>query len=105
MIIDYLTQHPWVCLITISASLLITRLLANKYGNSLNQVPGPALAAFTDFWRFFNVCKRRPELTHIALHEKYGNIVRLGPRTVSISDPAVVQTIYGPNSGYTKSDF
>lgn len=90
---------------TISASLLIIRLFTNKYGNGLNRVPGPALAALTDFWRFFDVWRRRPELTHIALHEKYGSVVRLGPRTVSISDPAVVQTIYGPNSGYTKSDF
>lgn len=105
MIIEYLTQYSWACLMAISASLLITRLLTNKYANGLNQVPGPALAAFTDFWRFFNVWRRRPDLTHIALHEKYGSIVRLGPRTVSISDPAVVQTIYGPNSGYTKSDF
>ncbi|KAH6957379.1 cytochrome P450 [Fusarium avenaceum] len=105
MIIDYLTQHTLACLMTISASLLIIRLFTNKYGNGLNRVPGPALAALTDFWRFFDVWRRRPELTHIALHEKYGSVVRLGPRTVSISDPAVVQTIYGPNSGYTKSDF
>ncbi|KAM0541732.1 hypothetical protein ACHAPJ_013137 [Fusarium lateritium] len=105
MIVDHFLQYPWVWLGSAFIGLLVTKLLANKYGNGLLKIPGPALAGYTGLWRFFDVYQRRPELTHIALHEKYGSVVRLGPNTVSISDPAALQTIYGLNSGYTKSDF
>ncbi|VTT64825.1 unnamed protein product [Fusarium fujikuroi] len=105
MILDLFLQHPWAYLTAALVGLLVTKLLLNKYGNGLNGIPGPALAAFTDLWRFLDVYRRRPEVTQIALHEKYGSVVRLGPNTVSIADPAAIQTIYAHNSGYTKSDF
>ncbi|VUC32403.1 unnamed protein product [Clonostachys rosea] len=105
MIIDQINQHCMIWLVLIFIGLLVIKLLTNKYAHGLNQVPGPMLASFTDFWRFSEVWRRRPELTHIALHEKHGSVVRLGPKTVSISDPGVLQTIYGPSSSYTKSDF
>ncbi|KAF5582217.1 pisatin demethylase cytochrome P450 [Fusarium pseudocircinatum] len=105
MILDLFLEHPWAYLTAALVGLLVTKLLVNKYGNGLNGIPGPALAAFTDLWRFLDVYRRRPEVTQIALHEKYGSVVRLGPNTVSIADPAAIQTIYAHNSGYTKSDF
>ncbi|KAF5986189.1 pisatin demethylase cytochrome P450 [Fusarium coicis] len=105
MILDLFLQHPWAYLAAALVGLLATKLLINKYGNGLNGIPGPALAAFTDLWRFLDVYQRRPEVTQIALHEKHGSVVRLGPNTVSIADPAAIQTIYAHNSGYTKSDF
>ncbi|TVY68046.1 Cytochrome P450 monooxygenase [Fusarium oxysporum f. sp. cubense] len=105
MILDLFLQHPWAYLTAAVVGLLVTKLLVNKYGNGLNGIPGPALASFTDLWRFLDVYRRRPEVTQIALHEKYGTVVRLGPNTVSIADPAAIQTIYAHNSGYTKSDF
>ncbi|KAG5791653.1 hypothetical protein H9Q69_009290 [Fusarium xylarioides] len=105
MILDLFLQHPWAYLTAALVGLLVTKLLVNKYGNGLNGIPGPALAAFTDLWRFLDVYRRRPEVTQIALHEEYGSVVRLGPNTVSIADPAAIQTIYAHNSGYTKSDF
>ncbi|KAF5710897.1 pisatin demethylase cytochrome P450 [Fusarium mundagurra] len=105
MILDLFLQHPWAYLTAALIGLLATKLLINKYGNGLNGIPGPALASFTDLWRFLDVYRRRPEVTQIALHEKHGSVVRLGPNTVSIADPAAIQTIYAHNSGYTKSDF
>ncbi|KAF5981288.1 cytochrome P450 monooxygenase [Fusarium bulbicola] len=105
MILDLFLQHPWAYLTAALVGLLATKLLINKYGNGLNGVPGPALASLSDLWRFLDVYRRRPEVTQIALHEKYGSVVRLGPNTVSIADPAATQTIYAHNSGYTKSEF
>jgi cytochrome P450 len=51
------------------------------------------------------VWQRRPELEHIRLHQKHGPLVRLGPRAVSVSDPAAIQIIYALNSGFIKSEF
>lgn len=82
------------------------RLLANKYGRGLNQIPGPFIAGFTDLWRFFDACNATPHETHIRLHRQTNShFVRIGPRTVSISDPSLIPTIYGINSGFTKSEF
>ncbi|KIW33140.1 uncharacterized protein PV07_00011 [Cladophialophora immunda] len=98
-------QLLWYYLAGIIASLCVVRLALNRYGTGINHIPGPALASFTDLWRFFVVWGRRPELKHIQLHEKYGPLVRLGPRVVSISDPAAIPIIYALNSGFVKSGF
>ncbi|KAL1881314.1 hypothetical protein Daus18300_001167 [Diaporthe australafricana] len=80
-------------------------LLRNRFHNGLNKYPGPFLASLTDWWRFVDVWNRRPELTHLKLHEKHGDVVRLGPNTLSFADPAALKAIYGLNKGYVKSDF
>ncbi|KAL4923488.1 cytochrome P450 [Aspergillus undulatus] len=43
--------------------------------------------------------------TEIALHKKYGPLVRIGPRHVSVSDPAMVGVIYALGRGFTKTGF
>lgn len=82
--------------------LLLLYLSLNYFYNSLHTFPGPFWAHLTDIWRYIDVKGRRPELTHIALHRKYGDIVRLGPRTLSFADPKATKVIYGLNKGFTK---
>jgi hypothetical protein len=81
---------------------LVGHLIYNKYGYGIANIPGPFFAAYTDIWRFFIVWGRRPERTHVKLHERFGLLVRLGPNCVSVSDPAAIKTIYGLASGYVK---
>jgi hypothetical protein len=77
--------------------------LAQQYfHNGLHRYHGPILAKFTNLWRFLDVRGRRPELTHIALHRKYGDVVRLGPNTLSFASPSAIKIIYGLNKGFTK---
>ncbi|KAJ0353069.1 hypothetical protein COL154_001677 [Colletotrichum chrysophilum] len=100
-LLETLATH-WL---SIGASLIVAWLVKNHYNNGLNKYPGPFLASLTDWWRFFDVKGQRPEVTHQKLHEKYGNVVRLGPNTLSFADPAALKTIYGLNKGFVKSDF
>ncbi|GAB1315668.1 Cytochrome P450 monooxygenase andK [Madurella fahalii] len=100
-LVQVLSQH-WP-LVILAAGL--AWLVRNRYHNGLNKYPGPFLASLTDWWRFFDVYRRRPERSHIALHRKYGPVVRLGPNTLSFSDPEALKTIYGLNKGFIKSDF
>jgi hypothetical protein len=81
--------------------------VVNKYyRRPLNSIPGPFLAGFTDLWRFFDALFANPHETHIKLHRQTGSsLVRIGPRTVSVSDPALIPKIYGLNSGFTKTKF
>ncbi|KAL2874988.1 hypothetical protein SGCOL_009831 [Colletotrichum sp. CLE4] len=98
-ILETFAQH-WL---SIGLSLVVAWLVKNRYNNGLNKYPGPILASLTDWWRFFDVKGCRPEVTHQKLHAKYGDVVRLGPNTLSFADPAALKSIYGLNKGF--SDF
>lgn len=94
-----LTRSSWPVLLVLSIAIWLIR---NKYRHGLNKYPGPVAAAYTDWWRFYDVYKRKPERTHIELHRKHGDIVRLGPNVLSFADPQAIKTIYGLNKGFTK---
>ncbi|KAL2021696.1 hypothetical protein VTK56DRAFT_6788 [Thermocarpiscus australiensis] len=100
-LVQLLSQH-WLAAVL---AVVLAWLTRNRYHNGLNKYPGPFLASLTDWWRFFDVYRRRPERSHIALHKKYGPVVRLGPNTLSFADPEALKTIYGLNKGFIKSDF
>ncbi|RDL36969.1 Cytochrome P450 [Venustampulla echinocandica] len=87
------------------ALALASYLIKNRFNRGLNKYPGPFLASITDWWRFWVVYKRRPEVEHIKLHAKHGDVVRLGPNSLSFSNPQTLKAIYGLNKGFTKSEF
>lgn len=91
-----------IYLLPICVIFLIIQALRNKYSYGITQIEGPTLAAYTDLWRFWVVWSRRPEQVHISLHDKYGSLVRLGPNSVSVSDPEAIKIIYALNAGYVK---
>lgn len=81
---------------------LVVFLVKNRFNHGLQRYPGPFLASLTDWWRFFDVLGRSPEVTHIKLHKKHGDVVRLGPNVLSFANPAALRTIYGLNKGFVK---
>ncbi|KAI0816187.1 cytochrome P450 [Xylaria sp. FL0064] len=80
-------------------------LIRNRVHNGLNKYPGPFIASLTDLWRLYEVWGRQFEVTNRKLHDQYGDVVRLGPNTLSFADPKALKTIYGLNKGFIKSDF
>ncbi|KAF4172773.1 hypothetical protein CNMCM8694_000733 [Aspergillus lentulus] len=56
----------------------------------LNSIPGPLLAGLSDIWR--GCLKSSPRYVYRLerLHRKYGEVVRIGPKTVSVPDPSTV---------------
>ncbi|KAI0142734.1 cytochrome P450 [Xylariaceae sp. FL1272] len=92
----------WVLVVLL---LIGARLVRNRYHNGLNQYPGPFLASLTDLWRLWQVRGCQFEVINRRLHEKYGDVVRLGPNCLSFADPKALKTIYGLNKGFIKSDF
>jgi hypothetical protein len=82
--------------------LVIGYLLSNYFNHGLNKYPGPFLAKFTNWWRFLDVYGRRPDITHLKLHREHGDVVRLGPNSLSFANPRALKTIYGLNKGFTK---
>ena len=77
----------WPILLFLTLSI---HLLRNRYHNNLHKYPGPPLAAYTNWWRFFNTLSRRTQEDHIRLHRQHGDIVRLGPNCLSFADPSAI---------------
>ena len=74
---------------------LICYALYLRYQPYVRDIPGPFLASFTDAWRMLKVHGGRFELSNLALHEKYGDLVRVGPNCISVGDPREIRQIYG----------
>jgi hypothetical protein len=49
-----------------------------------------------------NALGRHPEVTERQLYDQHGSLVRLGPKMVSLSDPAMVGEIYSRKHILTK---
>lgn len=92
-------------LLHILASCFLVYVASVYLSNGLNRYPGPFMANFTNLWRLFNVWSRRPEVTHIQLHRKYGDVVRLAPNVLSFANPKALKVIYGLNKGFVKVSF
>ena len=97
-ILFILAEH-WLLLAVI---ILSSYLVKNRFHHGLQKYPGPFLASLTDWWRFWDVWGRRPDITLNRLHRKNGDIVRLGPNALSFADPKALKDIYGLNKGFTK---
>lgn len=83
-------------------SLFALRLVWRRFGGGLSGIPGPVLAKCTRLWKLHSVWKGDHHLAEIKLHQQYGPLVRIGPRHVSVADPAAIPIIYGLNKGFTK---
>jgi hypothetical protein len=92
----------WQNFLLVGTTLILYFLLQSWLKPGLRSIPGPALAKFSNIWRFHDVAKGRPDITLYNLHQKHGDYVRLGPAAVSVKNTEVLKTIYGINAGYEK---
>lgn len=96
-------------LITLLSALLILGLVLRPVlraaASPLRSVPGPILARFSNFYYFQSLQTGLFHYQNIALHRKYGPIVRVAPNMYSVDEPSAVKTIYGIGSNWVKSDW
>ncbi|KAE8354196.1 cytochrome P450-domain-containing protein [Aspergillus coremiiformis] len=71
----------------------------------LRDIPSPGLAAFSNLWLFLQARKGKRFLAVDSAHQKYGKLVRIAPRQISIADDEAIQAIYGHGNGFLKADF
>jgi hypothetical protein len=84
------------------AIFLITQCYLTYSRSSLKTIPGPLLAKFSNIWRFLNHYSQTHIETQRKLHERYGDVVRLGPTTVSVADVSLLKTIYNIRGTFLK---
>lgn len=76
------------------AIIFVLALLVAQYYNGLSHIPGPRSAKFSNFWKIHAAWKGEMPKCNIALHRKYGPLVRMGPNMISVDDPAALSVIY-----------
>jgi len=83
---------------TVLAALLFYRLFTNWA--RLRKAPGPFLTSLTDLWRAWYQYNGKLRDKLLKLHQQHGPIVRYGVKSISISDPSVVDVVYGSRAGF-----
>ncbi|KAK3987119.1 Tryprostatin B 6-hydroxylase [Cladorrhinum sp. PSN332] len=85
------------------AGLYLSMLLYRGFFHRLSKYPGPFLARLSNFYITAKSMKKLhifEEIQH--LHAQYGDIVRVGPRELSIASPEAVTAIHGSQSPVSK---
>ncbi|EXJ92679.1 cytochrome P450 oxidoreductase [Capronia epimyces CBS 606.96] len=71
----------------------------------LRSVPGPFFARFGRVYYFWKVSRGHWEHDNLALHRKYGPVVRVASDMYSIDSPEIVKKVYSVGSKFPKSDW
>lgn len=85
--------------------ILIGNVLRTRYLSPLRSYPGPFLASTTRLWKVITTASGRSHLQHVALHRKYGPIVRIGPNEVSIASPEAARNVLSAGKRFYKTAF
>lgn len=87
---------------SIFLGILIVSHVVAYLRSPLRDIPGPFLAKFTDLWRLIDHYNATQISSQRRLHEELGPAVRIGPNSVSLSDPTLLKTVYSTRGEYLK---
>lgn len=100
-IVNIVACVVWDFLLRLSLLAVLTRLITFCYTYGINKFRGPILASFTGFWRAAHVY--RGTLSPLRdLHDKYGDVIRIGPCALSFRDPRANKDIFGAGKNWEK---
>lgn len=86
-------------------TLRLTTSIYTALTSPLTRLPGPWPTRFTKLWFFNRVRKGRFEHENIALHRRYGAVVRVAPGWYSLDDPGALKVVYGIGTRFEKSEW
>lgn len=92
----------WAALVSL---FLYHFILAPLRLSPLSRIPGPASFALTKWRLAYEDWKGTRTRKINQLHIKYGPVVRIGPNEVAFNSLAALRTIYGPGSGFGRTEF
>ena len=94
----------YAILILVPVCVLFYVVVFNNLKAGLSEIPGPFLARHTDAWRLYIAWRYAGHEKEVygSLKEQYGDVIRIGPRAVTVLDPRAVPIIYGVKSRLAK---
>lgn len=100
---SFLGSRPYYAVLGVLLVCLAISVIRSKAAG-IDHIPGPFLARYTDALRAYLAFKHSGRETNLfmKLHAEYGDLVRVGPRTVSVLDPQAVSTIYNVKARLNK---
>lgn len=104
-----ITQPTLFVLSLVLLSPLISYILFIEVKHrDLRGIPGPLIARYTNAWRCFLAWKyaERPGgiSYHQIIHNRYGPVVRVGPKTIFTCDPDAIPCVLGFKQRLQKTD-
>ncbi|KAK7914165.1 hypothetical protein PG985_011868 [Apiospora marii] len=87
----------------VSLLILLLWSFLKTVASKTRSIPGPRIARFTRLWYFKKVWDGSWHHDNIALHQKYGPVVRVAPGWFSLAAPD--REMYGIASRFPKSDW
>lgn len=93
------------CLVLLITVVGVASTILTRYRAGLRSIPGPFLASISNLDRLWSCFTGQQMSYHLRLHEKYGPLVRIGPKHVSFSDGSLIPTVYGISTRFWKSEF
>ncbi|TGO64180.1 hypothetical protein BCON_0008g00270 [Botryotinia convoluta] len=98
------TENGSFVLITLFFCSIVSKIAWELFFSPLRHFPGPVAAKFTNIYRAFTVYLGSMDKTQRKWHRDYGVAVRIGPKTISLSDPSLIGTIYATKNAWLKAD-
>jgi cytochrome P450 len=95
---------PW-SVIVLLAIIPVTWIVYQRFFHPLSSIPGPFTASLSRLWMTKHSWDGDMNTTMIALHKRYGPLVRTGPTELSVADLAAIKTIYGAGTPFRKSNW
>ena len=98
-------KYPVIELALVLALFVLLFAYGSAFTGRLSSIPGPLPARFSRLWMAWHSWKGDMHRTMIALHARYGKLVRTGTNEISVSDISAIKAIYGPGTKFTKSNW
>ncbi|KZV94356.1 cytochrome P450 [Exidia glandulosa HHB12029] len=83
---------------------LVTKAVWNTFFSPLASFPGPRFAAISDLWSELHGLRFRRVMAIDEAHQKYGDVVRIGPNRLAFADGEAAREIYRSHN-YLKSSW
>ncbi|KIW34719.1 uncharacterized protein PV07_01477 [Cladophialophora immunda] len=98
-VVDFGRQLSWVIPVAGVLVCILSFIVYQRWFSPLAKVKGPFWASLSPLWKLLTFNNGNFHETILALHEKYGPIVRIAPNEVIISDKSAIREIYNTVQG------
>lgn len=100
---SFLSTRPITSLLTLLLLISLSYIIYQTTLHPLAHFPGPVICSLTDSYKLWITATDRVPEAMVALHAKYGDIVRIGPNDLHFNQPEAIEGIY--KRGWQKGDF
>ncbi|KAM6520189.1 hypothetical protein FALCPG4_013742 [Fusarium falciforme] len=99
------SEHLFASITALIALFAVLYVFYYRNIHPLSKYPGPFLASFTNLWKVRQLWSLHLPDTLIALHERHGDVVRIGPNQLSFRQGDAVPKIYKAGRTLAKTPF